>query len=110
MYVGHPLRERRDGLMSSDTNGVVTNLTARLHPLFKDGSHVCNSNGAVPAEAWQLFISIMQSVRHEPFEDLSLYAQNPLGGLDCIHMILSDDGPNQAKRCPYCWITAHCRT
>ena len=93
----HPLRERRSVLRPSDTDGVFTDLTARLHPLFKDGSHVCNLNGAVSEDAWQLFISILQSVRDEPFEDLSLYAQNPLGGLDCIHMILSDDGPNQAK-------------
>ena len=84
--------------MSSEADGVFTNLVARWHPLFKDGSQVCNLNGAVSEEAWQIFISTLQSVRDEPFEDLSLYAQNPLGGRDCIHWILYDDGRNQAKR------------
>jgi hypothetical protein len=55
-------------------------------------------NGAVSEEAWQVFISILQAVRDEPFEDLSLFAQNPLGGRDCIHRILYDDGRKQAKR------------
>ena len=70
MYVVRPLREARRILMSSDTDGVFTNLTARLHPLFKDGSHVCKLNGAVSVEAWQLFISILQSVRDEPLEEI----------------------------------------
>ena len=61
---------------------------------------VCNVKGARSEEAWQVFICIPQAVRDEPFEDLSLYAQNPLGGRDCIHMILSDGGPNQAKPLP----------
>ena len=42
MYVVHPLRERRSVLRSSDTDGIFTDRTARLHPLFKDGSQVCN--------------------------------------------------------------------
>ena len=84
--------------MSSDKDGVFTNLTARLHPLFKDGSQGCNRYGAVSEEAWQLFISTLQAVRDEPFEDLSPYALNPLGGRDCIHWILYDNGRNQAKR------------
>ena len=69
VYVVRQLREARRILMSSDTDGVFTNLTARLHPLFKDGSQVCNVNGAVSEEAWQVFISILQAVRDEPFED-----------------------------------------
>ena len=64
---------------------------ARRHFKIRD------ANGVVSKEAWQLFISILQSVRDEPFEDLSLYAQNPLGGRDCIQMIRSDGGPIQAK-------------
>ena len=65
---------------------------ARRHFKIRD------ANGVVSKEAWQLFISILQSVRDEPVEDLSLYAQNPLGGRDCIHWVLYDDGRNQAKR------------
>ena len=82
--------------MSSDADGVFTNLTARWHPLFKDGSQVCNLNGAVSEEAWLIFISTLQSVRDEPFEDLSISAQNPLGGRDCIHWILKAAGFNHA--------------
>jgi hypothetical protein len=52
----------------------------------------------VSEEAWQVFISILQAVRDEPFEDLSVFAQNPLGERDCIHRSLYDDGRNQAKR------------
>ena len=40
----------------------------------------------------------LRVVRGEPFKDLSLLAQNPLGGLECTHTILSEDGLNQAKR------------
>ena len=50
VYVVRPLREARRILMSSDADGIFTNLTARLHPMFKDGSHVCKLNGAVSVE------------------------------------------------------------
>ena len=56
-----------------------------IAPLFKDGSQVCNLSGAVSEETWQLLISTLQSVRDETFGDLSIYAQNPLGGRVCIH-------------------------
>jgi hypothetical protein len=68
VYVVHPLRERSSVLRPSDTDGVFTDLTARLHPLFKDSSQVCNSNGAASEEAGRLFISILQSGRDEPFD------------------------------------------
>ena len=30
-------------------------------------------------EAWQLFTSILQAVRHDTFKDLTLFAQSPRG-------------------------------
>ena len=53
---------------------------------------------AVSEEAWQLFLSILRVVRDEPFKDLFLVARSPLDGLECIHLTLSEDGLNQAKR------------
>ena len=49
-------------------------------------------------ETWQLFLSILRVVLEEPFKDLFLFALNPLDGLECIHLVLSEDGLNQAKR------------
>jgi hypothetical protein len=48
---------------------------------------VCNVTGAESEGAWQVFISMLQAVRDEPFDDLPLFAQNPLGGRDCTHTI-----------------------
>ena len=79
-----------------------THLTTRLRPVDTKISQICDSDFAVPEEAWQLFISILQAVRDEPFNSLSLFAQNPLGGLECLHLILSEDGLNQTKRLSYC--------
>ena len=61
---------------------------------------ICNSDVAVSEEAWQLFTSILQAVRHDTFKDLTLFAQNPRGGLECIHMVLSEDELNQAQGLP----------
>ena len=60
-------------------------------------------------EAWQVVSSSLQAVRDEPSEDLSLLAQNPLCGRDCIYRGLYDEGRNRAKQFPSYRTTAHLR-
>ena len=57
VYVVHPLRERSGVRMSSGTNGVVTHLSTRLHPLLEDGSKFCDLDVAVSEKACQIFIA-----------------------------------------------------
>ena len=100
VYLVDPLLEHIRVLWARDSESVFTRLATRWHPVFKESSQICDLDVAVSEEAWQLFISILQAVRYDPFEDLTLFAQNPRGGLECIHMVLSEDELNQAQGLP----------
>ena len=97
VYGVHPLREHRgEGFQRHKLHVNTPHYTSA--PSVQNSSKVCNVDVAVPEEAWQILIIILQAARGQPFEELSLVAQNPLSGLVCIHTTLSDDGLNQAKR------------